>query len=79
MITNTLKTVRCDDSSIFSIIESIWENTILTSQRLNSVVWMAAPKWQENLAEWKPILKVEFLTLIAPIVEIIALHSVLPV
>ena len=40
---------------------------------------MAAPKWQENLAEWKPILKVEFLTLIAPIVEIIALHSVLPI
>lgn len=78
MITNILKTVRCDGSSIFSIIESIWENTILTSQRLNSVVWMAAPKWQENL-EWKPILKVEFLTLIAPIVEIIALHSVLPI
>ena len=79
MIANLLKTVRCDDSSIFSSIESIWENTISTSQRLNSVVWMAAPKWQENLAEWKPILKVEFLTLMTPIVEIIALHSVLPI
>ena len=40
---------------------------------------MAPPKWQENLAEWKPILKVEFLTLITPVVEIIALHSVFPV